>query len=222
MIKRESQQAATGKKLDGKPPSPPSWLPKPKDQVNLTDQESRIMPSSGGGFEQAYNAQAGVDMQTHLIVEQHVTQHTNDKQEMEPALNNIAVLPEVLGQVENLLTDTGYFSESNVDRCKEAHIEPLMPQKREKHNLPLMDRFKEDPQAPIDPTAVQAMNHRLQTEEGKALYAKRKSTVETVFGIIKPVQGFRQFLLRGVDAIQSEWSLVCIGWNLKRMHKLVG
>ena len=85
-----------------------------------------------------------------------------------------------------------------------------------------MDRFKEDPQAPDHPTAVQTMNHRLQTEEGKALYAKRKSTVETVFGLIKHVQGFRQFLLRGVDAIQSEWSLVCIGWNLKRVHKLVG
>ena len=222
MVKRESQEAATGKKLGGKPPSPPSLGPKPKDQVNLTDQESRIMPSSGGGFEQAYNAQAGVDMQTHLIVEQHVTQHPNDKQEVEPALNNIAVLPEALGKVENLLTDTGYFSESNVDRCKEANIEPLMPQKREKHNQPLMERFKEDPQAPIHPTAVQAMNHRLQTEEGKALYAKRKSTVETVFGIVKQVQGFRQFLLRGLDAVQSEWSLVCIGWNLKRMHTLVG
>lgn len=222
MAKRESQEAATGKKLGGKPPSPPSPGPESKDQVNLTDQESRIMPSSGGGFEQAYNAQAGVDVETHLIVEQHITQHTNDKQEIEPALDNIAALPETLGEVENLLADTGYFSESNVDKCKDANIEPLMPEKREKHNQPLMDRFKEEPEAPIDSSAVQAMNHRLQTSEGKELYAKRKSTVETVFGIIKQVLGFRQFLLRGVDAVQSEWSLVCIGWNLKRMHTLAG
>lgn len=222
MIKRESQEAATGKKLRGKPPSPPSSGPTPKDQVNLTDQASRIMPSSGGGFEQAYNAQAGVDVETHLIVEQHITQHTNDKQEIEPALDNIAALPEALGEVENLLADTGYFSESNVDKCKDDNIEPLMPEKREKHNQPLMDRFKEEPEAPIDSSTVQAMNHRLKTREGKELYAKRKSTVETVFGIIKQVLGFRQFLLRGVDAVQSEWSLVCIGWNLKRMHTLAG
>ena len=69
---------------------------------------------------------------------------------------------------------------------------------------------------------MQAMRHRLQTGEGKAIYATRKSTVETVFGIIKQVQGFRQFLLRGFDSVQSEWSLVCIGWNLKRMHTLKG
>ena len=69
-----------------------------------------------------------------------------------------------------------------------------------------------------DATLLQVMRHRLNTKEGKALYAKRKSTVETVFGIIKQVQGFRQFLLRGLDSVQSEWALVCIGWNLKRMH----
>jgi len=222
MAKRQSQEAITGKKPRGKPPSPPSADPKPKDQVNLTDPESRIMPSSRGGFEQAYNAQAGVDVKTHLIVEHHVTQHTNDKQEIEPALSHLETLPEALGEVDNLLADTGYFSEANVERCKEADIEPLIPQKREKHNLPLTERFKDDPQAPTDPNSVQAMTHRLQTKEGKTLYAKRKSTVETVFGIIKQVQGFRQFLLRGMDAVQSEWSLVCIGWNLKRMHRLMG
>jgi hypothetical protein len=180
------------------------------------------MPSSSGGFEQAYNAQAGVDVDTHLIVEQHVTQHTNDKQEIEPALEHIAALPGELGETENLLADTGYFSEANVERCHEANIEPLIPEKREKHNLPLKARFREDPEPPQNPSSVQAMRHRLQTKEGKALYAKRKSTVETVFGIIKQVQGFRQFLLRGLDSVQSEWTLVCIGWNLKRMHALNG
>jgi len=85
-----------------------------------------------------------------------------------------------------------------------------------------MERFREDPEPPRNATAVQAMKHRLQTQEGKEVYAKRKSTVETVFGIIKQVQGFRQFLLRGLDSVQNEWSLVCIGWNLKRMHALRG
>ncbi len=220
--KRKAYEKQTGKKPRGKKPKPPTPEPQPKDQVNLTDEESRIMPTSSGGFEQAYNAQAGVDVETHLVVEQHVTQHTNDKQEIEPALEHIAELPAELGQAESILADTGYFSEANVERCEEANIAPFIPEKREKHNLPLEARFAEDPDPPENPKPVQAMRHRLQTKEGKALYAKRKSSVETVFGIIKHVQGFRQFLLRGLDSVQSEWALVCIGWNLKRMHALGG
>lgn len=219
---REARAKETGKKPRGKPPQPPTAGPQAKDQVNLTDAESRIMPSSSGGFEQAYNAQAGVDVQTHLIVAQHVTQHPNDKQEIEPAVAAIGQLPEALGEVENLLADTGYFSAANVETCTHASLVPFIPQAREKHNLPLTERFREDPEPPQQATAVQAMRHRLQTKEGKALYAKRKATVETVFGIIKQVLGFRQFLLRGLESVQSEWSLVCIGWNLKRMHALRG
>ena len=66
------------------------------------------------------------------------------------------------------------------------------------------------------------MAHRLKTRHGKAIYARRKSTVETVFGVIKNVLGFRQFSLRGQEAVSGEWSLVCIGWNLKRLHALKG
>jgi transposase len=219
---REAREKETGKKPRGKKPKPPTSGPQAKDQVNLTDEESRIMPTASGGFEQAYNAQAGVDVKTHLIVEQHVTQHTNDKQEIEPALAAIGQLPEALGEAENLLADTGYFSEANVEKCTKASLVPFIPSSREKHNLPIMERFREDPEPPRNATAMQAMRHRLQTREGKAVYATRKSTVETVFGIIKQVQGFRQFLLRGLDAVQGEWSLVCIGWNLKRMHALRG
>jgi transposase len=220
--KREAREKETGKKPRGKAPKPPTSGPQAKDQVNLTDEESRIMPTASGGFEQAYNAQAGVDIETHLIVAQHVTQHTNDKQEIEPALAAIGHLPEALGEAENLLADTGYFSEANVEKCTKASLVPFIPAKRERHHLPLTERFAEDLEPPQNATAVQAMRHRLQTREGKALYATRKSTVETVFGVIKQVQGFRQFLLRGLDSVQSEWSLVCIGWNLKRMHALRG
>ncbi len=178
--------------------------------VSLTDSESRIMPTSDGGFEQAYNAQAGVDVETHLIVEQEVTQHTNDKQEIEPALEAIGKLPAALGKVKKLLADTGYFSEANVKKCVKGGMVPFMAEKRQKHNLALTERFSEDPEAPQNATAVEAMQHRLQTQEGKAIYAKRKATVETVIGIIKEVLGFRQFLLRGLDSFQGEWSLVCI------------
>ena len=220
--RREAYEAESGKKARGKNPVSPEPGPKPKDQVNLCDEESRIMPTSGGGFEQCYNAQAGVDVETHLIVEQHVSQQSNDKQEMKPALDKIAALPEALGEAKNLLADAGYFSESNVNLCQQSEIKALIPEKREKHNLSLKERFKTEPQAPDHPSPLEAMKHRMLTKEGKQLYAKRKSTVETVFGIIKQALGFRQFLLRGLNAVQGEWSLVCIGWNLKRMHALKG
>ncbi len=217
---RAASERETGKRARGKAPVPPVAGPQAKDQVNLTDEESRIMPTSGGGFEQAYNAQAGVDVATHLIVERHVTQQPNDKQEIEPALEQIATLPDSLGKGTHVLADTGYFSQANVEHCQASGITPLIPSAREKHNRPLTERFQDDPAPPQDPTPVQAMKHHLQTTAGKALYAKRKATVETVFGIIKHVQGFRQFLLRGFAAVKGEWSLVCIGWTLKRMHVL--
>ena len=220
LAQRAARAKETGKKPRGKPPRPPTAGPRGKDQVSLTDEDSRIMPSAGGGFEQAYNAQLGVDTDTHLIVEQHVTQQPNDKQEIEPALAAIEQLPAVLGKVKKLLADTGYFSAANVEKCIEDGIEPFIAEKRQPHNLPLVERFSGDPEPPQNATAVQAMRHRLQTQKGKAVYAKRKATVETVFGIVKDVLRFRQFLLRGLDAVQGEWSLVCIGWNLKRMHAL--
>ena len=161
-----------------------------------------------------------MDTDTHLIVEQHVTQQPNDKQEIEPALAAIEQLPTVLGKVKKLLADTGYFSAANVEKCIEGDIEPFIAEKRQPHNLPLMERFSEDPEPLQNATPVQAMRHCLRTQAGKAVYAKRKATVETVIGIVKEVLGFRQFLLRGLNSVQGEWSLVCIGWNLKRMHAL--
>jgi IS5 family transposase len=220
LAEREAGAQRSGRNPGGKPPKAPEPGPQAKDQVNLTDEQSRIMPASGGGFEQAYNAQAGVDIDTHLIVEQHVTDHTNDKLEIAPALERLNALPEALGQVEVLLADTGYHSRANVEQCEAAGIEPLIPERRQRHHPPLSERFGDDPAAPSNPSPTEAMAHRLRTRDGKARYAKRKSTVETVFGIIKHVQGFRQCLLRGLDAVQGEWALVCIGWNLKRLFAL--
>jgi transposase len=219
---REARVQKTGRKPGGKPPKTPEPGPRAKDQVNLTDEESRIMPTAGGGFEQAYNAQAGVDVDTHLVVEQHVTDHTNDKQEVTPALERLNALPEALGEVDALLADTGYYSQANLEQCATAGVEPYIPEARQHHNPPLCERFAEDPPAPSDPDPAEATAHRLDTRAGKARYAKRKSTVETVFGIIKHVQGFRQFLLRGLRTVQGEWALVCIGWNLKRLFALNG
>src|SRR5271163_3289143 len=204
----------------GKPPQPPLEGPRPSDQVNLTDEESRIMPVAGGGFEQCYNAQAAVAAGSLLVVATDVVQAPNDKRQVEPTLEKIAALPEELGEVENLLADTGYFSADNVEACDKAGVTPVIAMGRQPHYLPLSERFAPAPEAPKEPTPVEAMAHRLKTAAGRALYALRKQTPEPVFGIIKSVLGFRQFSLRGLDKVRGEWSLVTMAWNLKRMFVL--
>jgi transposase len=214
---RAAKEQARGRKLGGKPPREPVPGPRSDDQVNFTDGDSRIMPVSGGGFEQAYNAQATVTMGSLLIVGTHVTQHANDQQEIEPALAELAKLPETLGTVERMTADNGYLSEGNVNRLVEARIEPLIAVGRQSHHDALAERLAPVPEAPPNPDAVTAMQHRLKTPEGKALYAQRKTTSEPVFGIIKEVMGFRRFLLRGLEAVKGEWRLVCLAFNLKRL-----
>src|SRR5689334_1133378 len=217
---RDAKAAATGRKPRGKPPQPPVEGPLPTDQVNLTDEQSRIMPVAGGGFEQCYNAQAVVAAGSLLVVAANVVQAPNDKQQLEAMLGRIDALPENLGKPETLLADSGYFSAANVTACEAAGIEPLIAPGRQSHHPSLSERFAEAPPAPDNPTPVEAMVHRLKTAEGRKLYAQRKHTPEPVFGIIKSVLGFRQFLLRGLDQVRGEWNLVTLAWNLKRMFVL--
>jgi transposase len=215
---RKAKEKATGKKPGGKPPQPPVEGALPTDQINLTDEASRIMPVAGGGFEQCYNAQAVVATESLLVVAAQVVQAPNDKQQIEPMLTKIGSLPENLGKPDTLLADSGYFSEANVALCVAAQIVPMIALGRQSHHPSLSERFAKAPPAPDNPTPLEAMSHRLRTPEGKRLYALRKQTPEPVFGIIKSVMGFRQFLLRGLDNVQGEWSLVTTAWNMKRMY----
>ena len=221
MAERKAQEERTGRKPGGTPPVAPSSGPQPKDQVNLTDADSRIMPTASGGFEQAYNAQAAVDVTTMLIVAQHVSQHPNDKQEVTPTLENLAAVAAVIGKAEALIADNGYLSAGNVDACHDHHVEPYIAAGREAHYPPLAERLRGAAPLAEDASAVDRMKHRLRTPEGRAVYATRKCTVEPTFGIIKSVLRFRQFLLRGVQAVRHEWALVCMGWNVKRLHRLL-
>jgi hypothetical protein len=220
--KQEKRQALrdVGKKPKGREPKPPQPGPKDKDQVNLTDEESRIMPVSGGGFEQCYNAQAGVDTDTMLVMSTHVTQAANDKQQIEPALHKLEVLPEALGKVTDLLADTGYFSASNVDCCVKADVQPSIAGARDHHHPSVFERFAPDDPAPETDDPLPLMKHRLSTQAGRALHGLRKQTVEPVFGILKQVMGFRQFSLRGLDKVTGEWTLATLAWNVKRMNVL--
>ena len=186
---REAKAKATGNKPTGKPPQPPVEGARPTDQINLTDEASRIMPVAGRGFEQCYNAQAVVAADSLLVIAAQVVQAPNDKQQIEPMLERIDTLPEDLGKPETLLADTGYFSEANVALCAAAQIDPMIGQGRQSHYPPLSERFAKVPSAPENPTPLEAMSHRLQTPEGKKLYALRKQIPEPVFGIIKSVVG---------------------------------
>src|SRR6478736_2086261 len=120
---REAKAKATGKKPGGKPPQPPVEGALPTDQINLTDEESRIMPVAGGGFEQCYNAQAVVAAGSLLVVAADVVQAPNDKRQLAPMLDKLAALPEALGKVGELLADNGYFSADNVNACAAAGID---------------------------------------------------------------------------------------------------
>lgn len=219
---RAEKAEKTGRKPGGRPPQPPTAGPTGKDQVNLTDADSRIMPVAGGGFEQAYNAQAAVAGGSLLVVANDVVQAANDKEQIKPALGALGQLPEALGRTEILLADSGYYSAANVIACAEADIAPLIAPGRERHHRSWKQRFAAAPPVPAQPTPLAAMMHRLATPEGRQTYALRKQTPEPVFGIIKAVMGFRQFSLRGLDKVKGEWSLVTLAWNVKRMFALGG
>ena len=120
-----------------------------------------------------------------------------------------------------LVADAGYFSRSNVELCEDSDVAPIIAAGRERHNRPLLERRTPQADLPADCDAVERMTHRMCSAEGERIYAMRKSTVEPMFGIIKTVLGFRQISLRGIEAVQGEWSLVCMAWNLKRMHRLI-
>ncbi len=209
-----------GKKPKGREPKPPQSDPKGKDQVNLTDDESRIKPVSGGGFEQCFNTQASVDTDRMLVMSKHVTQATNDKQQIEPALKNLSALPDKLGKVTDLLADTGYFSANNVGLCTEADIQPLLAVARDHHHQFVFERFAPGTPAPEMDDPLPLMEHRLTTQAGRALYGLRKQTLEPVCGIIKHVMGFRQPSMRGLNSVSGEWPLATLSWNVKRMNVL--
>ena len=220
--KRETKSKQSGKPPRGKTPVPPVEGAQDKDQINLTDEESRIMKVAGGGFDQCYNGQIAVDMDSMLIVATNTVQACNDKQQVEPILEQLKALPTELGKPDNLVADTGYFSEANVNACGEQQITPLIAVSREAHHPEPMARFTEPPPLKEEATAVETMRHLLLTMAGRALYAKRKCTVEPVFGIIKAILGFRQFSLRGLEKVKGEFNLVAMAWNLKRMFVLAG
>lgn len=218
VARRQAQQKA-GQKPRGREPKAPKTGPQAKDQINLTDEQSRIMPS-GDSFIQGYNGQAAVDVESMLIVASDLTTETNDKQRVKPMLEALDKLEDQLGKVDTLLADNGYFSQDNVQACAKCGITPLIALGREAHHLPITQRLQADAPDPQTDDPLVRMTHQIKTQAGRELYARRKCTVEPVFGIIKQVLGFRQFLMRGLQAAAGEWKLVTMAYNFKRMFAM--
>ena len=204
---------------------PPPGRPAPEEQINLTDPEARLMrKSQREGYSQSYNAQVVVDAEgSQWIVGQRVSDRASDAGQLEPDLESI---PQELGQPTAVLADCGYADKEDFGRLQrerpgldlyvsvyreEAHVQ------RRYDDRPLDKR--KSPKRLRDPVLV-AMANKLKTPEGRALYRRRVCTVEPVFGVIKAVLGFRQFLLRGLKKVRGEWALVCLAYNVKRLHRL--
>jgi len=218
-------QRKNGKPPRGSDPKPPKQDPPDGSQFNFTDDESRIMKAGNSNhFEQAYNAQAAVDTEgSMLILGHYVTNHANDKRELLPVSKSIN--PNVR-EVTDICADTGYFSEAavlNVENNGEGPMVYCAVEKQGHHRTVEDLLMKPEPSPPNENASVkEVMAYRLKTAEGRKKYKERKETVEPVFGIIKSVLGFRQFLLRGLDKVNIEWDLMTLAYNLKKLHKLSG
>lgn len=209
-----------------KPPQASTPTPQPGDQYYFTDPESRIMKAGKGNhFKQSYNAQAAVDVESRLIVGQRVSPAANDKQELVPTL---AAIPAAAGSVAVALVDSGFISaaavqqvERTADGAATGTVVHAAVEKTGHHRSVADLERRPEPEPPgANASAQDAMRHRLKTTARRAFYQLRQQTVEPVFGIIKSVLGFRQFHLRGREKVSLEWTLVCLAYNLKRLHHL--
>ena len=213
--KREDRDASGDHR--GRPPKVPSEKPEGKAQRNFTDPDSRIMKDGATkAFEQCYNCQAAVDGDSQVIVATRVSQETNDKKELKPVVETLKKNLDG-AKPRQLTTDNGYFSENNVTYLAEEQIDGYLATGRIKHGdqLPRAPRGR----IPKEASIKERMARKLRTVKGRAIYAKRKEVSEPVFGQIKHVRGFRQFLLRGVDKVCGEWDLICLGHNVLKLFR---
>jgi transposase len=221
MREREEKARQRGGKPRGRAPKPPTPGPRDKDQYNFTDPQSRIMKNStNDGFDQHYNTQVAVAQESFLIVAHTLSNHVTDQAE---AIPTVDAIPTQVGKPQAAALDAGYFSEHNITELERREIEPYIATGREPHHQSWKERFAEAPTPPPEDASPRVkMAYKLKTEIGQAIYSLRKSTVEPVIGIIKEILGFRQFSLRGLVAAAGEWCLVCLAFNLKRLHVLMG
>jgi transposase len=213
---QEEALKKAGKTRKGKPPKEPSDTPDPKAQRNFTDPDSRIMKDGASkSFEQAYNCQIASDDQAQIIVGTNVTQETNDKQQVQPVIEDVKKRTGQTPQKASL--DAGYYSDQNVAYLESEKIDGYIATGRQKHG----ERIPPAPRGriPKDATTKEKMARKLRTQKGRATYSKRKQIVEPVFGQIKEPRGFRRFSLRGLANVTCEWDLISLTHNLLKLFR---
>jgi len=204
----EEKRIAEGRKKNGKTPAPPDEEPDGKAQRNFTDPESRILKSKDG-FVQGYNAQAAVDGEAQVVVAHGLTQSMSDHAQLVGLLDGIEAN---LGRrPKEASADAGYCSETNLQALADRDVTGFIATGRAKH-------ASDDKRGPGGPL-TQAMRRKLKRAGWRSRYRLRKQIVEPVFGQIKQARGFRQFLLRGVEAVCAEWAIICTVHNLTKLAK---
>ena len=219
--RQKARKHAARMEAEGKTPrnDPEEAVPDPKSQRNFTDPDSRIMKTSNKGFDQCGNAQAVVNDEQ-VILAADVTNQTNDVQQVVPMLEQTQENFASAGVDEKpkqFTADAGYYSEPNVSAVEGMEIDPFIATQRLKHHEKIPDSPKG--RIPGDLSAKQKMARKLRTKKGRETYSKRKGMIEPVFGQIKGVRGFRQFLMRGLEKMQGEWQLICLTHNLLKLHR---
>ena len=194
-------------------PADAKGKPTPKAQRNFTDPESCIM-KQGTDYVQAYNCQAGVDASSQVIVAQAVTNQPPDVEHLAPIVEQVEHL---CGAVPvKLSADSGYFSQENAAYCHDKGLDAYIATGRAKHGEQVSSPCGR-PAKNLD--AKGRMRRKLLTKQGRTIYARRKAVVEPVFGQIKQARGFRRFLLRGIEKVRAEWSLICTTHNLLKLFR---
>ena len=203
---------------------PPKDTPENKDQTNLTDADSQLMrKNKRSSYEQSYNAQAVVDADgSQLVVGGHVSTCASDANELKPALESV---PAAVGKPSTVLADSGYVNGDAWDSLEQNEVDLYVAvSRKENHSQRQYDyrptSVTDKPEKVIKDQRLLDMREKLRSEAARRLYSKRKQTVEPVFGIIKHVIGFRQFLLRGLAKVRGEWELVRLAYNVKRLWVL--
>lgn len=219
--KREAHQKRNGQ---GRPPEPPDDQPGPGEQTNLSDPDSRLMRKGQScSVTQSYNAQATVDADgSQLIVSAHISQCSADTGQLEAGIDNI---PAELGRPEKTLADSGYVDSEAIERIQQSGIDLYVSVQNEAAQNQRPYDFRPEPASAKEPkTLVNPvlidMRDKIRTEAGREIYSKRQQSVEPAFGIIKHAMGFRQFLLRSLEKVSTEWTLVCLAYNCKRLFNL--
>jgi transposase len=195
---------------------PEEVKPDDKDQYNFTDPESRIMKNSDKAFVQAYNAQATVDVDSHIILAADVTNNASDRKELQSqmvqVMNNTDRKPFICS------ADAGYFSETNLEYLELVKIDALIPPDKIKHSE-WRARVRYYGRIPKNASRAYRMRRKLRTKQGRALYKHRMTSVEPVFGFIKEQLHLRQFLHRGIDKVRSIWRFTCAVHNLLKLYR---